>query len=155
MSFFTAMGLIFEPLRRVANVTGAWQTARASLERIQELLSEEPTILSPKTAGTVPEQAGEADIVFEEVSVVYGGEAALNGADFVARAGETTALVGASGAGKSTIFNVLTRLVDPTSGDILVGGVRTRDLKLGDLRSLFSVVTQYAPMFDDTFDQMT
>ena len=82
--------------------------------------------------------------------MTYGTESALTGASFTAKAGETTALVGASGAGKSTVFNVLTRLVDPTSGRIHVGGVPTDMLNLMDLRSLFSVVTQDAPMFDDS-----
>ncbi len=150
MSFFTAMGLIFEPLRRVANISGAWQAARASLERIHAILEVRPTILSPAAAAAVPDEAAQADIVFDDVVVTYGTESALTGASFTARAGETTALVGASGAGKSTVFNVLTRLVDPTSGRITVGGVAIDYMDLMALRSLFSVVTQDAPMFDDS-----
>ena len=150
MSFFTAMGLIFEPLRRVANISGAWQAARASLERIHHVLQERPTILSPDAATVLPGDPAQADIVFDDVVVTYGTESALNGASFTAKAGETTALVGASGAGKSTVFNVLTRLVDPTSGEIRVGDVRTDALNLMELRALFSVVTQDAPMFDDS-----
>ena len=150
MSFFTAMGLLFEPMRRVANVSGAWQAARASLERIRELFDEKPTIVSPVPATPVPGRAGDADVVFDKVVVTYGTENALQGASFVAKAGETTALVGASGAGKSTIFNTLTRLVDPNAGQIQIGGVSTRSMSLPELRSLFSVVTQDAPMFDDT-----
>ena len=89
-------------------------------------------------------------MVFDDVVVTFGTENALKGTSFVARAGETTALVGASGAGKSTIFNVLTRLVDPSSGGIEIGGVSSRSMALPELRSLFSVVTQDAPMFDET-----
>lgn len=150
MSFFTAMGLLFEPMRRVANVSGAWQAARASLERIRALFHEKPTIVSPVPAVPAPASAGEADVVFDDVVVTFGTENALKGTSFVARAGETTALVGASGAGKSTIFNVLTRLVDPSSGGIEIGGVSSRSMALPELRSLFSVVTQDAPMFDET-----
>lgn len=150
MSFFTAMGLLFEPVRRIAGVSGAWATARASLERIRALLSEHPTILSPARPEAPPLRPEVADIVFEDVHVRYGEEPALDGASFTARARETTALVGASGAGKSTVFNALTRLVDPVSGRILVGGVPTTSLTLGDLRALFSVVTQDAPMFDES-----
>lgn len=150
MSFFTAMGLIFEPLRRVANVSGAWQSARANLERIHGVFSETPTIVSPVPASALPEAPSAADVVFDKVAVTYGSESALNGANFTAKAGETTALVGASGAGKSTVFNVLTRLVDPSSGVIKVGGVAISEMELADLRSLFSVVTQDAPMFDDS-----
>lgn len=150
MSFFTAMGLIFEPLRRVANVTGAWQAARASLERIQDVFEARPTITSstdPKPAIVAPETA---DIVLENIVVRYGGEPALSGATFTAKAGQTTALVGASGAGKSTIFNVLTRLVDPSEGTITINDTKSTDLTLADLRALYSVVTQDAPMFDES-----
>ncbi|MDJ1015889.1 MAG: ABC transporter ATP-binding protein [Paracoccaceae bacterium] len=150
MSFFTAMGLIFEPLRRVANVAGAWQAARASLERIQEIFKVAPTILAPAKPSVAPEAPAAADIRFEDVVVTYGTENALNGATFTATAGETTALVGASGAGKSTVFNALTRLVDPEGGRVTVGGVETVALDLTDLRALFSVVTQEAPMFDES-----
>ncbi len=150
MSFFTAMGLIFEPLRRIANVSGAWQTARASLERIRELFDVKPTINSPTIVSPKPDNPADADIVFDDVVVKYGRESALNKASFTARAGETTALVGASGAGKSTIFNVLTRLVDPTSGEVRIANTTTQELALADLRALFSVVTQDAPMFDES-----
>ncbi len=148
MSFFTAMGLIFEPLRRIANVSGAWQTARASLERVYELFEHQATINSPAEAATVT--AENADITFDNVAVSFGSEVALNGATFTAKVGETTALVGASGAGKSTIFNVLTRLVDPSSGAVKIGETAIDLADLRELRSLFSVVTQDAPMFDES-----
>ena len=150
MSFFTAMGLLFEPLRNVANLSGAWQTARASLDRLRDIFESEATIFSPASPVALPEAPGKADIRFENVVVQYGSDPALRGASFTAAAGETTALVGASGAGKSTIFNVLTRLVDPSSGEISIAGIPTNALDLGTLRGLFSVVTQDAPMFDDS-----
>ncbi len=150
MSFFTAMGLIFEPLRRVANVSGAWQAARASLERIQDVFEAAPTIKSPATPKPAIENPEAADIALHNVVVRYGGEPALSGATFTAKAGQTTALVGASGAGKSTVFNVLTRLVDPSEGTITIADTKSTDLSLADLRALYSVVTQDAPMFDES-----
>ncbi len=150
MSFFTAMGLIFEPLRRVANVTGAWQAARASLERIQDIFEAAPTITSPATPKPAIASPENADIALDNVVVRYGTEPALNGASFTAKAGKTTALVGASGAGKSTVFNVLTRLVDPSEGVITINDTKSTDLGLADLRALYSVVTQDAPMFDES-----
>ncbi len=150
MSFFTAMGLIFEPLRRVANISGAWQSARANLERLQEVFRHDPTILSPTRPARLAVPAEEADIVFDNVVVRYSDEPALNGTTFTAKGGETTALVGASGAGKSTIFNTLTRLVDPTEGQVRIGGILSENLSLDELRALFSVVTQDAPMFDES-----
>ncbi|MGI9393097.1 MAG: ABC transporter ATP-binding protein, partial [Boseongicola sp.] len=150
MSFFTAMALLFEPVRRIANVAGVWQTIRASLDRIHSVFQVDPTITSPVNAKEVTDAPESADIVFQDVVVNFGTESALSNASFRARAGDTTALVGASGAGKSTIFNALTRLLDPNSGEITVGGTATTDLTLPDLRGLFSVVTQDAPMFDES-----
>ena len=150
MSFFTAIGLLFDPLRRLANVTGAWQTARASLERIRQIFDAKPTILSPARAAALPFEPRMADIEFDDVRLSYGDEPALQGASFTAKAGETTALVGASGAGKSTVFNVLTRLVDADTGQVRMGGAPIDMLALADLRGLFAVVTQDAPLFDET-----
>ncbi len=149
MSFFTAMAMLFEPMRKLANISAAWQSARASLERIQQVFTVGPTILSPAAPKAVAD-AKNADVVFDGVVVVYGDEPALRGTSFTAKAGQTTALVGASGAGKSTLFNVLTRIVDAQSGRVSIGGVPSTDLDLSDLRSLFSVVTQEAPMFDES-----
>ena len=150
MSFFTAMGLIFDPLRRLANVSGAWASTRASLDRIRQVFDAQPTILSPATP-LAPSQAPDATrVVLKDVVLRFQGEPALNGASLTAEAGQTTALVGASGAGKSSVFNVLTRLVDAQSGQITVGGVDIKSMALSDLRGLFSVVSQDAPMFDET-----
>lgn len=150
MSFFTAIALLFEPLRRLANVSAAWQSARASLERIRSIFEETPSIHSPDQLSVLGGDATLADIVFDDVTLRYEGEPALRGLSFVAKAGETTAFVGASGAGKSTIFSCLTRLVDASSGVVSVGGVATNQLGLAELRQLFSVVTQDAPMFDES-----
>jgi len=150
MSFFTAIALLFEPLRRLATVSAAWQTARASLERLRALFEVKATILSPVSAMNLPKTSGAADIRFDDVVVRYADQPALQSVRFTAKAGETTAIVGASGAGKSTIFSTLTRLVDADSGEIFVGDVPITRLDLADLRQLFSVVTQDAPMFDES-----
>lgn len=150
MAFFTAIGLIFDPLRRLANVSGAWATARASLLRIRDVFDVAPTILAPAAPKQAPPSAGQADIVIDDVVLRYEGESALNGLTFTAKAGETTALVGPSGAGKSSVFNLLTRLVDGESGSITIGGVPVTEMQLDALRTLFAVVSQDAPMFDDT-----
>ncbi|OSP56181.1 ABC transporter ATP-binding protein [Pseudoruegeria sp. SK021] len=148
MSFFTAMTLAFEPLRRLANLGGSWQTAAASLERVQALFETKPSITTP--ALPARHDVERPEIRFDDVHLAYGDLPVLRGASFVAEAGKTTALVGASGAGKSTIFNVLTRLIDPNTGDVLLGGVSTRQLELSALRGQFSVVTQDALLFDET-----
>ncbi len=148
MSFFTAMSLAFEPLRRLGQMSGQWQTALASADRLLDVMDEEPTLVSPKDPIALPSDAPR--IALEDVHLTYGDLPVLRGASFVAEAGKTTALVGASGAGKSTIFNVLTRLVDPQSGTVQIGGVDIGAADLATLRSRFSVVAQDAALFDES-----
>lgn len=148
MTFFTAMGFAFDPLRRLGAISGLWQQAAAAIERIKELLDAPLVLESP--AAPVKAPAGTPEITLEDVSLSYGETQVLRNLSLVAHPGETTALVGASGAGKSTIFNLLTRLVDPQSGHVRIGGVATTDMALEDLRGLYSVVTQEALLFDET-----
>ncbi|MCB2117527.1 MAG: ATP-binding cassette domain-containing protein, partial [Rhodobacteraceae bacterium] len=147
MSFFTAMALAFQPLRRLGDMAGAWQTAAASLERLYRLFDTQPSVKRVVAAAPAPKETG---IAFEDVHLAYGDHAVLRGLCFTAEPGKTTALVGPSGAGKSTVFNLLTRMVDPTSGRITVGGADIAALDLAALRDLFSVVTQEATLFDET-----
>ncbi len=149
MSFFTAMALAFQPLRRLGSIAGTWQVAAASLERLYRLFDEVPSITSPAQAAA-PVAAEQTEIVLRDVQLSYGSQPVLRGTSFTAEAGKTTALVGASGAGKSTVFNVLTRIVDPQSGAVQLGGIDVQDFDLGDLRSQFSVVTQDALLFDES-----
>jgi ATP-binding cassette, subfamily B, bacterial MsbA len=148
MSFFTAMALAFQPLRRLGGIAGLWQTAAASLERIYTLFDTEPTILPPGRSDRPTRLPPE--IRLEDVHLAYGELPVLRGLGFTAEAGRTTALVGPSGAGKSTVFNLLTRLVEPDAGQVTVGGVAVRDIDTEALRELFSVVTQDAALFDET-----
>ncbi len=150
MSFFTAMALVFEPLRRLGNVSGAWQAALASLERLHAVFEAQPTILSPARPKPLPVPADKAEIVLDDVSLAYADMPVLKGLSLRAEPGRMTALVGASGAGKSTVFNLLTRLVEPQSGRITIGGVPIADMALPDLRNLFSVVTQESSLFDES-----
>ncbi len=135
MAFFTAMSLAFDPLRRLGLMSGKWQMAAASVERLQHVLNLKPTILSPATPRLIPTTS--PSIQFSDVHLNYGELPVLRGASFSAQAGKTTALVGASGAGKSTVFNVLTRLVEPSSGDAMVDEARIDAYALADLRGLF------------------
>ncbi|WP_425100072.1 ABC transporter ATP-binding protein [Tropicibacter sp. S64] len=148
MAFFTAIGLAFEPLRRLGAVSGAWQQAAASLERIKGLMDTQPALQDP--VSPVPPPQGVPRIELKDVHLSFGDAPALRGVTLTAEPGQTTALVGASGAGKSTIFNLLTRLLDTDQGEVLIGGVATKDMKLADLRRLFSVVSQDSLLFDET-----
>jgi len=148
MTFFTSLGFMFSPLRRLGAISGLWQMAAAALERIKELLDAPLHLRSPAKPVAAPD--GPPDVTLADVSLSYGDTKVLNALNLTAQAGQTTALVGASGAGKSTIFNLLTRLVDPQSGTVQIGGVDTTSMTIPDLRGLFSVVTQEALLFDET-----
>lgn len=148
MAFFTAMALAFEPLRRVGSLWGHWQQATVSLGRLQDLFETQPSLTRPETPALIPSAVG--DLTFRDVSLNYGDSPVLQGVSFTAKAGQTTALVGASGAGKTTIFNVLTRLAEYDAGSVLMGGTEITDLDPDALRSQFSMVTQDPSLFDET-----
>ncbi|MEZ5911725.1 MAG: ABC transporter ATP-binding protein [Paracoccaceae bacterium] len=152
MAFFTAMALTFQPLRRLGDLSGIWQIAAASLERIYRLFDTAPQTTHPANSqAAIP--AGPPDIVLRDVAFAYEDMPVLTGASFTAEAGKTTALVGRSGAGKSTVFNLLTGLVEPEAGQILLGGVDIAALGLADLRAQFAVVTQDPALFDETLHE--
>ena len=146
MSFFTALGLLFEPLRRLASIAGQVQAASASLERIYSVFETKPTILPPAT----PQSFEPGNITFDDVHFAYGDAPVLRGLSFTALEGQTTALVGASGAGKTTVFAVLTRLIDPSSGQVRLGDVPVDQLDLRALRDTIAVVGQDTALFDET-----
>ncbi len=148
MAFFTAIGLAFEPLRRLGAISGVWQVAAASIERIKEMLETPPGLADP--ANPVDAPKGVPAIVFDDVHLAFGNAPALRGVTFTAEAGKTTALVGASGAGKTTAFNLVARLLDADQGTVTIGGVETRAMRLEALRSLISVVSQDPALFDES-----
>jgi len=146
MSFFVAMALVFEPLRRLGSVAGAWAQARASLERMRQVLDQHTSLANPAHPAPIPASHG---LTLHDVQFAYGDAPVLQGASFTAEPGQTTALVGPSGAGKSTVFHLLTRMADPTSGQITLGGTDLRALDLSALRAQFSVVAQDTALFDE------
>ncbi|MEQ5870050.1 ABC transporter ATP-binding protein [Sagittula sp. NFXS13] len=147
MTFFTAIGMMFEPLRRLGAVSGAWQVAAASIERIIEIMHTEPVLVSPSNPQPRPD--GVPSVVLDNVCLTYGDTPVLRGLSFTAEAGKTTALVGASGAGKSTVFHLLSRLVDPQTGSVTIGGTEVSAMGLKDLRGMISIVSQEALLFDE------
>ncbi len=150
MAFFTAMALVFDPLRRLGGVSAALQNAMASVERMYGILQTPPSITSPVPPRAPVPAREDTRIELDRVTFAYGMEPVLRGTSFVAEAGQTTALVGPSGAGKTTIFTLLTRLADPQQGAIRIGGYDLRDMDLAGLRGMFSVVSQDAALFDET-----
>jgi ATP-binding cassette, subfamily B, bacterial MsbA len=146
MSFFTALALIFDPLRRLSNIAGQLQAGVASLQRLYEVLEAKPTILPP--AAPRPVQPGA--IRFDDVHFGYGDTAVLRGLSFTAAEGKTTAIVGPSGAGKTTVFALLTRLVDADRGQITIADQAVDQLDLDGLRDGIAMVGQETALFDAT-----
>ena len=150
MSFFTAMALIFEPLRRLSNVAGCSQVALASLDKLYCIFSENSTIAQIEAPTPITQISSKLNISFENVSFYYGKKSILSNISFKCDPGKLIAIVGASGAGKTTILNLIPRLIDPSTGNIFIGGIDTKMLGLKDLRNLISVVSQESSLFDNT-----
>lgn len=149
MSFFTAMALTFQPIRRLGDLAGQWQVAEASLERVYTLFDTRPSGSRPAQSRARP-APGAPEIRFEGVSFTYPDRPVLKNLSFTAEAGKVTALVGASGAGKSTVFQLIAALAEPQAGRILIGGVDVQEMSLADQRALLASVTQDSALFDET-----
>ena len=149
MSFFTAMALIFEPLRRLSNVSGNIQVAMASLERVFKIFEEKSSIVF-STLSSVEKKFDKIGIEFDSVHFSYEDKKVLENITFGIEEGTSNAIVGYSGSGKTTLFNLITRLIDPSSGLIKLNGINIKDFCLNDLRSLISVVRQDGMVFDET-----
>jgi len=149
MSFFTAMALIFEPLRRLSNVSGNIQVAMASLERVFKIFEEKPSIVFSNLSRNENE-FDKVGLEFESVYFSYGDKKIVENINFEIEEGTSNAIVGYSGSGKTTLFNLITRLIDPITGQVRINGVDLTDISLKELRSLISVVRQDGMMFDET-----
>ena len=149
MSFFTAMALIFEPLRRLSNVSGNIQVAMASLERVFKIFEEKSSIVFP-TLSSIEKKFDKIGIEFDSVHFSYEDKKVLENITFGIEEGTSNAIVGYSGSGKTTLFNLITRLIDPSSGLIKLNGINIKDFCLNDLRSFISVVRQDGMVFDET-----
>ena len=136
----------------VTEIWGEVQQAAGAAERLAELLQIQPEIRSPKHPVAMPVPA-KGEIVFEEVNFSYPTRPelqTLENVSFRIEPGETVAIVGASGAGKSTIFNLLLRLYDATEGVVRVDGVPVQSADLKELRQRIALVPQETVLFDDT-----
>ncbi|NVO02003.1 MAG: ABC transporter ATP-binding protein [Bacteroidetes bacterium] len=120
----------------------------ASVERVEVLLNAEEVILEKPNASPI-KQFGKS-VEFKNVNFAYGNEPVLNNINFTIEKGKSIALVGHSGAGKSTIADLLPRFYDCSSGEVLIDGKPIKDLVISDLRGLMGIVTQESILFNDT-----
>ncbi len=148
-SFITAFLLAYEPMKRLARLNNILQMGYAALDRLYTVLDTPPTIADKP--GAIELKINSPTVAFENVSFAYAdGTEALNDVSFVAKAGKTVALVGESGAGKSTIMNLIPRFFDVNAGTIRVDGHDIRDLTLKSLRASLAHVSQEVAIFSDT-----
>jgi ATP-binding cassette, subfamily B, multidrug efflux pump len=146
--FNTYMGMLVWPMIAFGWVVNLTQRGSASLERINEILHEQPSIAAPPDPEAPAEVRGE--IEFRGATVDYGSGLALDGVDLCIPAGTTLAIVGHTGAGKSTLVNLIPRLFDPTAGAVLVDGIDVRRRDPAELRRHIGFVPQETFLFSST-----
>lgn len=140
----------FQPVDEIANFYNAFQSAVAALEKIANLLAEQPHVKESDAPTPLPQSSGRID--FEDVSFRYTpqGPLVLRPMDLHIPAGQTVALVGQTGAGKSTVAKLISRFYDPTEGSVKLDGVDLRDISMKDLTRNIVMVTQEAYLFSGT-----
>ncbi|MFD4789748.1 ABC transporter ATP-binding protein [Streptomyces sp. NPDC058459] len=145
---------LYDPIDRLGMFLNSYQSAAASLEKIAGLLAQVPSVPEPAVSRELPAREGASpgrEVVFDGVRFAYrtGGEV-LPRFDLTLPAGQTVAVVGSTGAGKSTLAKLLARFYDPTEGAVLLDGVDLRELALPELRRGVVMVTQEAFLFSGT-----
>jgi subfamily B ATP-binding cassette protein MsbA len=149
--FFLFVGSIFmlyAPIKALTRLYQQFEQARAATERVFELLGTPTTVIEPATP--LPLCAANADIHFDGVTFSYGDKVVLNEIQLTVKPGQIIALVGSSGAGKTTLTNLLLRFYDPQCGAVRIGNVDIRQVSSRDLRNQIAVVTQETILFNDT-----
>jgi subfamily B ATP-binding cassette protein MsbA len=149
IAFIFTLGLAAQSLRQVANLQTVFSEGATAARRLFAALDVAPTILDPADAKPLP--AGESAIALDHVSFSYGQDIpTLSDVSIEARKGETVALVGPSGGGKSSILNLIPRFYDVTGGAVTLDGHDVRSVTIASLRDRIALVTQEPFLFDDT-----
>jgi ATP-binding cassette subfamily B protein len=149
VAFVGTLSFLFEPIQQLSQLYTTYQSGMAALEKIFQLLDITPTLID--RAGATPLERIRGEVRFEDVSFSYTKDAVvLEHIDLTIPPGQTLALVGATGAGKSTIAKLVARFYDPTSGQILVDGHDLREVSSDSLRSQMGIVPQEAFLFSGT-----
>lgn len=150
VSFLAAAIMLYEPVKRLSRANNDIQQGLAAAERIFEVLDEPVAVLDAEDAIELPSFS--KAICFEQVALQYPGsdKPVLKDVNFTVQAGEVVALVGRSGAGKTSLVNLVPRFLDATEGRVLIDGMDVRDLSQQSLRNHIALVTQEIILFNDT-----
>ena len=149
MSFFGAMMLMLQPIRRITNVNAVLQRGIAASESLFSVLDEP----AEKDQGILENLSSDGTLEFKKVTFSYDDKTdkdVISGISFIAKKGQSIAIVGHSGSGKSTLINLLPRFYDYQHGEILIDGVSIKDFKIKNLREKISIVNQDIILFNDT-----
>ncbi len=149
VAFLAYLQHFYGPIGGLVRVHNVFNRALASLARIFQLLDEEPEIVEKPDARPLPRVKGRVEI--QNVTFRYQtGEIVLDNVSVTAEPGETVAIVGRSGAGKTSLVNLIPRFYDPLEGRVLIDGIDVRDVTLDSLRSQIGIVLQDTFLFNDT-----
>ncbi len=151
LAFSTYIAMFWSPIRNLANFYNKLTTNISAAERIFDIIDTKAEITDREDAAVLPELKGE--VVFDHVSFAYGDEPdrlILDNVNFTVKPGETIALVGPTGAGKTTIVNLISRFYETTRGSVLIDGREIRDVTLKSLRSQMGIMTQDNFLFSGT-----
>ncbi|XGV96318.1 MAG: ABC transporter ATP-binding protein [Leptolyngbya sp. BL-A-14] len=152
VSYLTAVVMLIDPISLITSNYNEFKQGEASLDRIFELLDIQPTVVEHPGAYTLPPVTGKVE--YRNVSFAYKpDQPVLKNLSLLALPGEAIALVGSSGAGKTTLANLLPRFYDPQSGQIFIDGVDVKDVALSSLRRQIGIVPQETILFSGTIAQ--
>lgn len=148
ITYIALFSQIITPVKNFSTAFSNYRRGQAVLERIDTILSADEVILQPENP--IPVFEFNDNVTFSHITFSYDAAPVLSDINFTIRKGETVALVGQSGSGKTTISDLLERFYDPNSGSVLLDGVDIRNFDIANYRSLFSLVSQDVVLFNDS-----